>query len=538
MSLLLDPTSELLGEQRPRVYSVPPYVSTLGERAIDLCALAGLDLDPWQRLGLTDLLGLRDDEKWAAFEAAFIVSRQNGKGDVIAARELAGLFLIPQDRLIIHSAHQFDTSLEAFDRLVTYILRTPELRKKVRGYRGPDLDPRGISRSHGTEGITLKNGKRIRFRTRTKGGGRGFTADCLILDEAMIIPDAMITALLPTLAARPNPQIVYAGSAVDQEIHEYGVVLARIRERGHSGSDPSLAYLEWSAADSLEQVTAAVASDPAAWASANPALGIRISLEYIANERRAFASNVKGFAVERLGVGDWPRTDAGVDAVIDLEQWKSCADHNSRRSGPVCFAFDVTPDRSWASISASGDREDGLPHIEVIEHKRGTSWIPRRLKELTVHNPAAILCDASGPAASLLPDIERLGVEVTSVSAKEHAQACGIFYDAVMDTGTLRHLGTPELDSAVSGAVTRPLGEAWAWSRKNSAIDISPLVASTLALWGNSQKQQGVPGVWDLNDFVEELERERAESKEAEHEAKTEPPASQRVIRFEDLPRR
>jgi hypothetical protein len=39
-------------------------------------------------------------------------------------------------------------------------------------------------------------------------------------------------------------------------------------------------------------------------------------------------------------------------------------------------------------------------------------------------------------------------------------------------------------NAAVAGAMTRPLGDAWAWSRKNSTVDISPLVACTLALWG------------------------------------------------------
>jgi hypothetical protein len=30
---------------------------------------------------------------------------------------------------------------------------------------------------------------KLRYKTRTKGGGRGFTADCVILDEAMFIPE-------------------------------------------------------------------------------------------------------------------------------------------------------------------------------------------------------------------------------------------------------------------------------------------------------------------------------------------------------------
>jgi hypothetical protein len=67
------------------------------------------------------------------------------------------------------------------------------------------------------------------------------------------------------------------------------------------------------------------------------------------------------------------------------------------------------------------------------------------------------------------------------VTAREYAQACGGFFDAV-DNRELRHLNTPELLAAVRGAVKRPLGEAWAWDRKNTHVDISPLVAATLAL--------------------------------------------------------
>src|SRR5690606_41534524 len=51
-----------------------------------------------------------------------------------------------------------------------------------------------VRRSHGQEGIYLRNGQRLRYKTRTKGGGRGFSADCVILDEAMVLPEAFIGA--------------------------------------------------------------------------------------------------------------------------------------------------------------------------------------------------------------------------------------------------------------------------------------------------------------------------------------------------------
>ena len=347
-------------------------------------------------------------------------------------------------------------------------------------------------------GIELDNGQRIRFRTRTAGGGRGFTADCIILDEAMVIPDAMLRALLPTLSARANPQIWYTGSAVDQENDEHGVVLSRIRERGMSGDDKSLAYFEWSAETPLEKLSPAVANDPILWAQANPAMGYRISSEYISNEYASMYGD-RGFWIERLGVGDWPKTAPGGVRMISTDDWDACLDVSSVPNDPVCFAFDITPDRSAACIAVAGHREDGLPHIEVVEHRRGTRWIGERLEELkTKHRIKTIYCDAYGPAGSMLPELERRRIDVTTLNAKEVAQACGIFYDSIADSHTLRHLGTPELNSAVAGAITRPLGDAWAWSRKSSSVDISPLVATTVALWGLKNTKTSSPRIVSL----------------------------------------
>jgi hypothetical protein len=175
-------------------------------------------------VGADDALGERADGKWAAFEVGVNVARQNGKDGILEARELTGLFLLGE-QLIIHSAHQFDTSLEHFRRLLELIESTPDLDKRVKR----------VSRSHGEEGIELRGGQRIRFRTRTKGGGRGFTGDLVLLNEAMDLAESSIGALIPTMAATSmtgNPQVWYTGSAVDQAVHEHGVAFARIRERG------------------------------------------------------------------------------------------------------------------------------------------------------------------------------------------------------------------------------------------------------------------------------------------------------------------
>lgn len=462
----------VLGAQRPRILQVPEFVSSTGAEAVELAAMAGLHLDPWQQLVMGNALGERPDGSWAAFEVGVEVPRQNGKGGILEARGLAGLFLLGE-RLIIHSAHEFATAEEALERMAQILEANEDLSRRVKA----------VKRSHGQEGIYLLNGQRLRYKTRTKGGGRGFSADCVILDEAMVIPGAFLGALMPTLSARPNPQLWYAGSAVDQEHMEHGVVFARVRDRAIRGEDPSLAYFGWSPAfDKPSDIPPEVAADPVTWAQANPALGIRIGVEHVANEHRSMDSRT--FAVERLGVGDWPPTDENEGQVISSEAWAALRDDGSGIAGPVWLAYDMPPDRSAAAIAAAGRRADGLYHVEVIAHERGTGWVADRLDKLVKkHGSDLPITDSTGPAAALLPELQALGVRVVTVSAKEHAQGCGLIFDAV-DRKTVRHLGTPELAAAIKGAVKRPLGDAWAWSRKSSAVDISPLVACTLALWG------------------------------------------------------
>jgi len=110
----------------------------------------------------------------------------------------------------------------------------------------------------------------------------------------------------------------------------------------------------------------------------------------------------------------------------------------------------------------------------------------------------------------LIPALEEAGVEVLKASARDQADACGVIFDYAKDA-KLRHLGTKELRDALKGAAKRPLGDAWAWSRKNSTVDISPLVACTLALWGFSTHQRTGEFMPDVGDLFEQIQGEEEE---------------------------
>ncbi|MER6098349.1 terminase [Streptomyces sp. NPDC001728] len=466
------------GWQRPPIEIVPPSVSSAGQEAIDLAARAGLELDPWQQHVLRQGMGEAPDGSWAAFECCVNVPRQNGKGGIIEARELWGLF-IGGEKLILHSAHEFKTAKAAFKRVERLIRGCPDLHKRVKTYRY----------TVGEEAIELHTGQTLRFIARSKGSGRGFTGDCNILDEDMILGDDAMDALLPTMAAVENPQIWYLGSA---GIGPLSVQLGRLRRRAlaaiEAGTvDPSLAYFEWSAALHLDECPPGctahddAASDEAVL-KANPAVGYRLTLEKVRNERMTLST--VGYARERLGVGDYPSDGTDTWQVIGEDAWRALADAKAKPERPYSFSIDATPERDYASIVVACPWRGGT-HLEVVEHRQGMGWVVERAKQLNEKwGPRCWVVDGGGPAGSLIPDLEdALGITVVQPKAREIAQATGQFYDAVADQ-SISHLDPPPLAVALAGAQKRPLGDAWAWARRGVGVDISPLVAATLAKWG------------------------------------------------------
>jgi phage terminase large subunit-like protein len=447
-----------------------------------------LILDPWQQEILRNALGERPDGTWSAFEVALIVSRQNGKGSVLEARELAGLLLFGE-RLILHSAHEMKTASEAFRRVRDLFTNNDDMRRRVAK----------VTLQRGDEGIELKSGARLRFVARSSGSGRGFTGDCVILDEAYAVTSDQIDAMLPTLSARPNPQVWYTSSPpLDGET---GAQLFSLRERAEEGGS-DLAYFDFGAAGNLSELDKVDLDDQGLWAAANPAYGIRISKRFVAAERQALTD--QGFARERLGI--WPVKDTGSydPNVPTVEEWARLAQPDVPGGDLVALAVDITPSRDYASIVAVGDSEDGLPRVRILDHGPGVEWLLPRILQL--HERLKPVCwvldDKSGAGTLILPmeraGIERMPQETDDRDARKGPQrgqlwvptpmqygaACATFTDTVRQGGLI-HSGQEALTVAIDGAKTRPMGDgAWGWGRKIASADISPLVAATLGLAG------------------------------------------------------
>jgi uncharacterized protein YneR len=431
---------------------------------VALARIAGLELDDWQQWLLDESLAEASTRppRWSAFEVAVLVGRQNGKGSVLEARQLAGLFLV-RERLQVHTAHEFKTCFEHFLRIVGLIESTPDLDSQVMRVR----------RGAGEQAVELRSGERLRFLARSGGSGRGMAGDCVYLDEAFALTAAMMGALLPTLSARPNPQVWYTSSAPMAT----STVLHDVRKRGLAGVSPRLFMAEWGGAIDVD------VEDRDVWYASNPALGIRITEEAVEAELDALRSTPEEFARERLGVPQEPLTHSS-RLMVSAHQWVPLADPRSEIVGAPVLGVDVAPEGSSSAIGVAGVRRDGVGHVEVIDVRPGTAWVADRLAGIVERQlPVAVGVDASGPVQMLVPELRRVcasaGVKLVEVTSRAYAAACADFVQAVQDR-RLAHLGQAWLDDTVAAGRRRDYGDGWMWDRR-VGVDISPLVAVTVA---------------------------------------------------------
>lgn len=468
-------------EVPPRFQRVPSARLTDGPRVVELMARTGIVLDPEQELVLEGALRRRADGRWAATDVALIEPRQNGKGDVLVARQLGGLFLFGE-RLQKHTAHRADTSAEHFLRVWERIKADPWMRKQVRN----------ASTANGKEGIYLKNGQRLLFSTRSKAMGRGPSPEVVYIDEALYLLD--LAAVVPSLSAKSipsaeslaagggGPQFWFTSSAPPTEAGVEAEELRNLMRRGRSGKSRRLAYFEWSADPACDL------GDPVAWRSANPALGVRISEEYVEGERESIGD--EKFKVERLGIVTLDAERAASWQVVTEADYHA-TETEVELVDPVTLAIAVAPDRSSAAIGSAGETT-GPDGVVVVDHRPLVGWLVDRVVEVYErHGARGVVVDTFGPAGTEIDELVARGVKVVPANTQAVKQACGQIFDDFVE-GDLVHGVQPILESAVAGASKRKVGEAWAWARTGDT-DITPLEAVTLALWGHRQPVEVAP---------------------------------------------
>lgn len=346
----------------------------------------------------------------------------------------------------------------------------------------------------GTEQIKWENGSRHSLTAPTEKAGHGETVDEVVIDEAFAQEDNRLEqALRPAMITRPEPQLYIistAGTARSTYLREK---VDRGRALVESGLDTSLAYFEWSAPDD---------ADPAShdtWWRCMPALGHTINIDAI----QADFELMDLAEFRRAYLNQWSDEIPDAWLVITEQDWNWLKDNGSKIEERFSLGVDCTPERSFSSIVAAGNNPDGRTHVEITssydgalyDHRPGTSWVVPRLKELiTRWNPDSVVIQPNGPAGSFIPEILTfldksldIKTKLELPSSTEYAGACQYLYDRVYDH-SISHIGQAGFASAFAAVRKMELAEGgWKWNRKLVSTDISPVVAMTLAVFGNNK---------------------------------------------------
>jgi hypothetical protein len=469
----------LLGSQVPTYEWVPPAWSSAGQDAVEMAAACRLTLDEYQVRTFDGAMGEEKDDTWTVNEVGLIVPRQNGKGRAIEVRELTGIFAWGET-LILHSAHEFKTSGDAFRRM------------KIIIESNPDLDRRLMkkSESKGQEGFEFRvDGKtaRLLYMARTGGAGRGFDGcNTVILDEAMILDDLPIAAMIPTLATQPRWQVWYCGSAGDVRLRTQSVVLARIRRRGYR-RESGLALYEFAAhlahtKDCPDDCVLDVRGDPRTWAKTNPAMNRRITQKFLSKMANGGMARWD-FDREFLGVGEYPNDEGW--SVFSEDTWGALRDPASHRGRAFAVGYETSWDHSVSSAAIASYRDDGLVHLEMIANRPGTAWIPEHAKAMKKLRPRAFVVDRKGPAALVIPDLTAAKIKVVEPSLADYASWCAKIVQLVTETHEARHLDQSTMNTAIQATTKRDTGQGgYVWERADTSADVTPWGAATMALGG------------------------------------------------------
>lgn len=447
----------------------------------DLAAKIGADLglvpDAEQQWLLDAIYAEREAGVPAAFEVAVVAPRQNLKSATLEIAALMDAFVLGVP-LHIWTAHLQGTAQKAFQDIQRRINAHPDYARRAKFYAGHqdmsihvDFDDPDVPT------------KVIEFQSRTGRANRGFTCDRLTLDEALYLQPSNMGAILPTLVTRKGAQVRYASSAGLLD----SAVLRQIRDRGRSGKDPRLAYVEYGAprrrcahsecSHRFGEVDGCALDDRELWWHGNCALWAgRITEDGLEDQRRSLppAEFVREFY-------SWWEDPVSAGGALPFVDWMELADPDAELGPELIFGLHVQEDRS-AWITALWNRDDGAVNVILTNEGR---YVPahrvvEECKRLTGEHGGHVV-----PPKAFEADLIGAGVPVLAMAAGSWPGYCGGVVDAIQ-AKTVRHGNQAALNEAVRAAEWRSAGGQGERAFKD-APEIGPLAAMVRGLWGAGQ---------------------------------------------------
>lgn len=461
----------MIGSQEPRIKVEPQRTSTDGTDAVLLMSEYGYELDNWQKGVIDCWLGKDEGGKYNVTSAGLSLPRQNGKNVCLEAREFFGLVI--NGEKILHTAHQVKTSKKSFRRLAAMFTdkRHPEITDIVKNIRY----------TNGEECIELDNGGSIEFSARSRQAARGFDGiSVVVYDEAQELTDDQVEAIMATLSASATGtrQILYTGTPPYPSCP--GEVFRRRRTVCLTDPGKHDSWHEWSVAgDSIEDIKT---DDTTLWYMTNPALGIRLSEDFTAEEYRSMSKD--GFARERLG---WwsPLLAEKVDYAIPKDIWESCKSSEPKPEGKTAFGVKFSPDGTEVCLAGAVLDTLGNARIELIDRKstsQGTRWLAEWLNQRYSKASCVVIDGRNGVDVLIdrMTDVWRMRGSIIRPSTKEVIAAASLIVDGLNENTLTWYEKQEALEESAITATKRPIAGGWGFGGDNS----TPIEACALALYG------------------------------------------------------
>ncbi|MEZ2371044.1 hypothetical protein [Arthrobacter sp. RCC_34] len=437
--------------------------------------MLGRDLMPWQKL-VAQVAGERriDDPRRYRYPIVCVtVPRQSGKTTlmrtVLAQRAIAN-----RNRVAFYTAQTGKDAVARWADLVKDIEQGPLARfveKRI---------------AAGSQALTFPTGSRISPFAPTAKSLHGYTPHDVMLDEIFAWDAAqgadLMGAIKPAQLTLKDKQLWLVSTAghAGSEFLKSWVDAGRL-----AVDDPGagVAYFEWSMPEGLDPY------DPASWAF-HPALGHTITAEDLASD------------AESQTRGEWMRAymnvwTGSVEPIFDMDAWEKR--RHVLDPAPwhqVTVAYEVAYDRSSAAVwGVYTNPASGRPALKLIKAGPGAEWVAPEVAKLDFeHRPRAIYADDAGPTRIVTDQLRTMpsrragakGIDVQTLSSKDFATGCAAF-KAHVSEGGFDHDAGPEFARQMEGAVSRPMGEGWVLSRRDSRVPIPDLIAGVVALRGHEQ---------------------------------------------------
>lgn len=498
----------LKGKTTPRLFTPPlrkltPETSR-GFEVIEFArVILGVELYPWQQWLLIHALELLDDGTYRFKRVIVLVARQQGK--TMLASVLAAWWLFVDsarhpDRVpplkfkVLGVAQSLDIAREPWNAVKLWCDPEPET-AEAQAAAIPDLQA-ATEKALDSNGKEILRGRNLaHYEVRAASGTRGKPAARVLFDELREQRTwAAWSAVSQTGKSFWSGQMWGISNAGDA----LSVVLWKLRESAMktladwetyvdtglqeleefaNGHDMSLGLFEWSAPEGCGK------EDVDAILQANPSIGYGAMT--VADALADARSGMPDAEYRTEVLCQW--VTARVHTYIDTNDWEGLGDVESTidESSPMCLGIDTAHDRSTTHIAVAGWRADDLAHVEVIAERAGMLWAVDAAVEIARSQGIRTVAvqGRGSPAAELIPALRAAGLDVLEVAGSDLGFATGGIHDRVRDK-TLRHIKQPTADVAISGGVTKDLGDMRVWDRRASIVNIAPVVAETYALWG------------------------------------------------------